>query len=359
MPLDEAIYNLDLYDYTLDKELIAQFPARERTESRLLCMSRATGKITHRRFSQLPDILAPDDLVVINDTQVIKARLLGRKETGGQVEVLVIDYSAGMESAGQTGRFCAPCLVRASKPCRSGMRLVFEGGFSARVVAVNEGSCLLEFSCGQDAPAMFEKIGLTPLPPYVLRQGKKAPVDDAARYQTVYACNQGAVAAPTAGLHFSGPLLEAIRQRGIGIATVTLHVGYGTFMPVRVQDIREHKMHTERYSLPQKSADAINRAKKEGRRVVAVGTTCVRTLEYSIRKNGLLTEDSGDCDLFIYPGFSFKVVDALVTNFHLPRSTLLLLVSAFAGRENILAAYAEAVREKYRFFSYGDASFIF
>jgi S-adenosylmethionine:tRNA ribosyltransferase-isomerase len=358
MPDNKAIYNLDLYDYPLDKELIAQIPSRDRTESRLLCMSRSTGKITHRRFSQLPEILLPDDLLVINDTQVIKARLLGRKETGGQVEALLIDYAAGMESAAQTGRFCAPCLVRASKPCRPGTSILFDKGYWARVIAVNDGNSFLEFSCGQDAPAMFEKIGLPPLPPYILRQGQNAPVDDAARYQTVYACNQGAVAAPTAGLHFSEPLLEAIRQKGIGIATVTLHVGYGTFMPVREQDIRRHNMHSERYSLPQKSADAINRAKKEGRRVIAVGTTCVRTLEYSMLKNGLLKQDSGNCDLFIYPGFCFQIVDGLVTNFHLPRSSLLLLVSAFAGRENILAAYKEAVREKYRFFSYGDASFL-
>ncbi|MDI6797653.1 MAG: tRNA preQ1(34) S-adenosylmethionine ribosyltransferase-isomerase QueA [Desulfatibacillaceae bacterium] len=358
MSLDESAYNLDLYDYPLDKELIAQVPSRERAESRLLCLNRATGKITHRRFSQLPEILLPDDLLVINDTQVIKARLLGRKETGGQVETLVIDYAAGMESAAKTGSFRAPCLLRASKPCRPGMRILFDKGYSARVIAANDGNSTLEFSCGQDAPAMFEEIGLPPLPPYILRQGQDTPVDDSTRYQTVYACNEGAVAAPTAGLHFSEPLLEAIRQKGIGIATVTLHVGYGTFMPVREHDIRRHTMHTERYSLPQKSADAINLAKKEGRRVIAVGTTCVRTIEYSIRKNGLLAQDSGECDLFIYPGFCFQVADGLITNFHVPRSSLLLLVSAFAGREQILAAYSEAMREKYRFFSYGDASFL-
>jgi S-adenosylmethionine:tRNA ribosyltransferase-isomerase len=343
------MYLLTDYDYHLPGSLIAMQPAAQRDQSRLLCLDRRSGDWEHRCFADLADLLDPGDLLVVNNTRVIKGRLLGRKQSGGKVEVLVLDYAQGMAR----NRF--ECMVRASKRPKPGSRLFFEQGLVAHVEAVNGDRCAISFSGPLCLDQALEAIGHVPLPPYIRREERSR---DRETYQTVYAANRGAIAAPTAGLHFTHGLLERIKQKGIGIVCLTLHVGYGTFAPVRAADIRTHQMHSEWFSLEAEVADAVTEAKSSGKRVVAVGTTSVRTLEYCALADGAVKPASGMCDLFIYPGYEFKVVDAMITNFHLPQSTLLMLVSAFAGREKILDAYAEAVREKYRFFSYGDAMFI-
>ena len=344
------MYHLDDYDYELPAGLIAQEPAAERDRSRLLRLDRATGATAHGRFSDVADLLAPGDVLVRNDTRVIAGRLLGRKTTGGQVEVLILDYAQGVAR----GEFT--CLVRASKRPRPGSRLLFDAGVAARVSAVQERTCTLAFEPADRFEALLERIGHVPLPPYIRRRDAAA---DRRAYQTVYAARKGAIAAPTAGLHFTRELLARLVARGVRIVDLTLHVGYGTFLPVQVADIRQHRMHAEWFSLSPESAEAVNRARDGGHRVVAVGTTSVRTLEFCARSDGRLAPRSGACDLFIYPGYTFRAVDAMITNFHLPKSTLLMLVSAFAGREKVLAAYAEAVRHQYRFYSYGDAMLIY
>ncbi|MEW6076773.1 MAG: tRNA preQ1(34) S-adenosylmethionine ribosyltransferase-isomerase QueA [Thermodesulfobacteriota bacterium] len=340
------------YDYDLPPELVAQQPVRRKDASRLLRLDRRTGGIAHHRFHELADFLSPLDVMVINNTEVVPARIIGKKETGGAVEALVLDYP-GQQAP--DGTVCQ-CMVKSSKRLKPGQSLVFEESCRATVVDGKEGLYRIRFD-GDLTEFLYQK-GRVPLPPYIQRDDRRTPCDDSVCYQTVYAVEKGAVAAPTAGLHFTRELLDMIRAKGVAVAPLTLHVGHGTFLPVRVEDIRQHRMHRERFSISPDTVAAINRTKAEGGRVVAVGTTVVRVLEYLHKNGGGLAAADGECDLFIYPGFSFGLVDAMVTNFHLPRSTLLMLVSAFAGRENVLAAYRAAIAEAYRFYSYGDAMLI-
>ncbi len=350
------MYSLSDYRYDLPPDRIAQTPAPDRDGSRLLTLDRKTGSLDHRRFRNLPDLLRPTDLLVINNTQVVPARLTGRKETGGRAEVLILDYTGPARNGTPPVH---RCLVKASKRARPGTRIRFDADLSGEVIGIGEGMHTVRFDCDGDFEASLYRIGRMPLPPYIRRdEAADPPCDDGTAYQTVYAARKGAVAAPTAGLHFTPELLDRLRTAGVGIAEITLHVGYGTFLPVRVGDIRDHRMHAEAYTIPETAADAVNRARSEGRRIVAVGTTCVRTLEWAADETGRIAAGSGDCDLFIYPGYRFKAVDAMITNFHLPESTLLMLVSAFAGRDRVLAAYREAIERGYRFYSYGDAMFI-
>lgn len=332
---------LDDFDYELPPGLIAQLPLPDRTASRLLVMEGSL--LADGRFADLPALLAPGDLVVMNDTQVIHARLFGRKGSGGRVEVLVERLTAPNEVLAQ---------VRASKPPRPGSVLELEETLTVDVLERVGEFYRLRFP--GVALDLLERHGRLPLPPYIERVAGGA---DETRYQTVFAREAGSVAAPTAGLHFDTDLLERIKARGIDTAHVTLHVGAGTFQPVRVHAIAEHRMHTERWSLPEATVDAIRATRARGGRVVAVGTTTLRTLESAARL-GELAAGTGETDLFVTPGFEFRVVDVLVTNFHLPKSTLLMLVSAFGGLENVQAAYRHAITEEYRFFSYGDAMLI-
>lgn len=332
---------LDDFDYQLPTECIAQAPLAERSASRLLVMMGAA--LEDRQFIDLPDLLAPGDLLVMNDTRVLHARLFGQKATGGQVEVLVERVTADDEALAQ---------VRASKSLKPGGRLRLEDAFDAEVIGREGEFYRLHFP--DNAIELIERHGRLPLPPYIERAAANA---DEERYQTVFARERGSVAAPTAGLHFDATLLERLRDKGIGIAHVTLHVGAGTFQPVRVHDLSEHRMHREHYHVPQATVDAIAATQKRGGRIVAVGTTTLRTLE-SAAAEGSLKVGAGETALFITPGFNFRVVDVLITNFHLPKSTLLMLVSAFGGLEAIRAAYRHAIDSGYRFFSYGDAMLI-
>jgi S-adenosylmethionine:tRNA ribosyltransferase-isomerase len=351
-----VMYRLDDYQYELPAELIAQVPSGSRDQSRLMIVDRASGLIRHGRFTDLEFQLGDGDLVVLNDTRVVPARLLGRKESGGRVEILLL-YPA-------TDRNRYRCLIKAKRPPKLGTALCFTGGIRARVCGpVAAGQTLLEFLTNEPLLEVLEAAGSVPLPPYIRRRtasdsvGIGAESFDAGAYQTVYARSPGAVAAPTAGLHFSEGLLERLRARGTRFAALTLHVGAGTFQPVREKDIRRHQLQEEFFDIPVETARAVQAAKEEGRRVVAVGTTTVRALEFAGR-HGTVQAGSGWCNLFIFPGYRFQVIDALVTNFHLPGSTLIMLVSAWAGRTLVLEAYAEAIRERYRFYSYGDAMLI-
>jgi S-adenosylmethionine:tRNA ribosyltransferase-isomerase len=331
------------FSYDLPAELIAQAPLPERSASRLLVLDGATGAILDRRFADLPSLLSPGDLLVLNDTRVLPARVHGRKPTGGAVELL-------LERLTGANRFLAH--ARSSKGFRTGGTVLLPGGRTATVVG--RADDLFELELDGDAEAFFVDHGEMPLPPYI---GRTAEDEDRERYQTVYASEPGAVAAPTAGLHFDAGLFAALAARGVETARLTLHVGAGTFQPVRADDIREHRMHFERLRVDATVVAAIEAARARGGRVVAVGTTVVRSLETAAR-GGRLSPFEGETDLFIYPGYRFRVVDAMVTNFHLPESTLLMLVSAFAGRAQVLAAYRHAVAQRYRFFSYGDAMFL-
>ena len=332
--------HLSDFDYPLPPELIAQHPAAERTASRLLHVARG-GALEDLRFPDIVQLVDPRDVLVVNDTRVIKARLHGRKDTGGEVEVLV-------ERVLDAHRALA--MVRASKPPRVGRRLRLAGALDAEVLARHDEFFELRFE-GDAVLDALAKHGEVPLPPYITHE---AVDEDESRYQTVYAKVPGAVAAPTAGLHFDDVLLEQLRARGVRVASVTLHVGAGTFLPVRVDDVSRHVMHSEWYSVPQATVDAVEAAHATGGRVIAVGTTTLRALE-SAGAGGRLVAGTDETRLFVVPGYRFNVVERLVTNFHLPKSTLLMLVSAFAGREAILRAYEHAVAERYRFFSYGDA----
>ncbi len=353
------MYQLSDYDYELPRHLIAQKPCDTRSDSRLMRIHRDTDQIVHHRFEDLPELLQPGDLLVVNNTRVIPARLFGKKATGGRVEVLIIDYAQGMQHLEKTGAFRCECLVRASTMPKTGSVLYFTDPMTGQVMSVDEGICEIRFSGGNSFIDYLKSAGTLPLPPYIKRGPKTdQTAEDQENYQTVYARNDGAVAAPTAGLHFTDSLMDQLAQKQIDMVHLTLHVGYGTFVPVRVTDIRDHSIHSEYYSVSPEAADKINAARARGRRVVAVGTTSVRTLEFVCDDTGRVAPGSGRCDLYIYPGFKFRCVDALITNFHLPESTLLMLVSAFYDRERILRAYAEAVAEKYRFFSYGDAMLI-
>jgi len=362
------MYNLSDYHYNLPESLIAQAPCEHRSLSRLMHLDRRTHGISHRRFLDIADLLRPGDLLVVNDTRVVPARLLGHKPTGGRVEVLIIDYAAGMKHLADTGRFQCDCLIRASRRPEPGTVLDLGQDIKATVIEHRDRISVVSFDGGNDFLSRLKKAGKMPLPPYIKRdqnqgQGKGTPAQrdeqkDRQDYQTVYAKAEGAVAAPTAGLHFTKDLLATLSEKGVDVARITLHVGYGTFVPVRVKDIRDHQIHSEYFIIDEQTAEKINQARGAGRRVIAVGTTAVRTLEFCTDHGGRISAGQGRCDLFIYPGYRFKCVDAMLTNFHLPESTLLMLISAFYDRERILDAYKVAVAEKYRFFSYGDAMFI-
>ena len=358
------MFALNDFNYHLPEHLIAQTPAQQRARSRLLVLNRSDGAVSHGIFADVEHLLTPSDLLVINDTRVMPARLFGRKETGGKIEVLIIDFSDRQGHSVSGKPVVCECLVRASKAPKPGMHLDFGPDLKAVVMDAFEKTFAIAFICEQPFETALDRIGKMPLPPYIRRsRGKDGLLnetsgDDHRSYQTVYAAQTGAVAAPTAGLHFTWELLKRLEQKGIEIATITLHVGYGTFAPVKVEDIRDHRIHTESYFITPETANAINAARQSGRRVIAVGTTTVRTLEYAARSNGAVAAGGGDCDLFIYSDYAFNIVDAMITNFHLPKSTLLMLVSAFAGRERIFNAYQEAIENQYRFYSYGDAMLI-
>jgi len=353
------MFSLDDYDYELPAERIAQRPAVQRDRSRMLVMDRKNGVLSHRKFSDFHSLLAPSDVLVINNTEVIPGRLYGRKDTGGKVEVLILDYAGRRFLDARADEFECECLVKSSKRAPAGSTLHFDQGLTAEVLRVQNNMYTLKFRSPENFETLLYKFGKTPLPPYIKRdKNPESTREDRRTYQTVYASCRGAVAAPTAGFHFTASVLKKITAYGVKLVEITLHIGYGTFLPVRENDIRRHRMHAERYSVSGTAADEINRAKAAGSRIIAVGTTCVRTLEFLADDHGVVTGAQGVCDLFIYPGYRFKIVDAMLTNFHLPRSTLLMLVSAFAGRDNILNAYREAVAKKYRFYSYGDAMFI-
>lgn len=327
------------FDYELPEELIAQVPAERRDQSRLLVLDRASRQMQHRRFVDLPNHLRPGDLLVFNDSKVIPARLRGtNRETGGEFELLLL------EEVGPNDWWV---MLRPGKRARPQTQIILKNQITATVLEKNaEGHGHVRFSGVANILDALPDIGETPLPPYIKRV---AGSSDAERYQTIFARHRGSVAAPTAGLHFTDAMLDSLRAGGIQVAFVTLHVGLGTFAPVKCENLSDHAMHEEHFTIPEETARLIQSAKAEGRRVVAIGTTTVRALE---------SNHSARTNIFIYPPFQFKIVDALLTNFHLPRSTLLMLVSAFAGRELVLSAYAEAVRERYRFFSYGDAMLI-
>lgn len=335
----------DFY-FELPEELIAQTPLERRDASRLLCLDRWSGAREHRIFSELPELLHPGDCLVMNDSRVLPARLMGMRETGGVVEVLLLRDLGG-------GRW--ECLTRPGRKTRPGTRLIFGNGeLEAEVLEVAEGgNRIVEFKYEGIFLEVLERLGKMPLPPYI-----KVELEDGERYQTVYSKEPGSAAAPTAGLHFTKELLARIADRGVRECFVTLHVGLGTFRPVKAEDIEEHEMHSEFCIMPEETARIITETKRSGGRVICVGTTSCRTVESFANEDGTMDAKSGWTNIFIYPGYRFKCMDALVTNFHLPESTLIMLVSAFAGRENVLAAYEEAVRERYRFFSFGDAMFI-
>ena len=349
------------FDYQLPEELIAHYPPAKRGDSRLLCLERDTGEVNHRQFRELIELLNPEDLLVFNNTRVIPARLFGRKESGGKVEVLVERILSDREALAQ---------VRASKSPRVGSVLLFPNttrsgafltGFApeatmtkATVLGREDDFFQLQFECDSSLVDFLEQVGHMPLPPYIKRADQ---LSDRERYQTVYGQVPGAVAAPTAGLHFDDAMLKRLEDKGIEKAFVTLHVGAGTFQPVRVTDVKQHKMHSEWLQVSESVVRQVEKCRQQGGRVIAVGTTSVRSLE-AAAQGGALVPYEGETDIFIYPGFEFRVIDAMITNFHLPQSTLLMLVSAFADKEKILGAYKKAVEEGYRFFSYGDAMFI-
>lgn len=332
--------------YDLPEELIAQTPLQQRDTSRLLVLNKKTGETEHRHFYDIIDYLQPGDCLVMNDSRVLPARLLGHRPTGGAVELLLLR---------DRGNKHWECLARPGKKMQVGQSVIFGNGeLTATVREVCEdGNRIVEFHYEGIFLEVLERLGKMPLPPYI-----KEELQDQERYQTVYSREVGSAAAPTAGLHFTNELLEKIRDKGIKTAFVTLHVGLGTFRPVKADEISEHHMHSELCMLSRETAEVLNATKRAGGRIVCVGTTSCRTLESLVNDDGSFSEKSRWTDIFIYPGYEFKAMDALITNFHLPESTLVMLVSAFAGRENVLAAYNEAVREKYRFFSFGDACYI-
>jgi S-adenosylmethionine:tRNA ribosyltransferase-isomerase len=337
------------FDYHLPPGLIAQEPPCSRDSARLMTLDRPSGSIGEMSFAEAPRLFREGDLLVLNDTRVIPARLLGTKESGGRAEIFLVRKQLKPGEVWQ-------CLIRSSKPARPGTLIRLPGDVTALVEERGEGDTWsVSFTPQEGFEDWLERHGSMPLPPYI----KRAAGDhDRERYQTVFAREKGAVAAPTAGLHFTEGLLQEIARRGVEIATLTLHVGLGTFLPIRAENPLQHRMHREYFRIPEKTAEAVNRRKESGGRVVAAGTTTTRALEHAAGPDGLLRASEGEADIFIYPGYTFKIVDALFTNFHLPKSTLLMLVSAFAGRDLLFAAYAEAVRREFRFYSYGDAMFI-
>ena len=334
------------FDYELPPELIAQTPLERRDASRLMTLDKATGEIGHRHFYELPSLLRPGDCLVLNDSRVLPARLIGRRESGGAAEVLLLT---------DKGDKTWECLVRPGRKLREGGRVTFgDGDLTAEVVRVlPDGNRLVRFDYEGIFLEVLERLGKMPLPPYI-----KEELRDRERYQTVYSKEVGSAAAPTAGLHFTKELLQEVQNLGVKVCYVTLHVGLGTFRPVAEENLEEHDMHSEYCTISRETAETINETKRRGGRVICVGTTSCRTLESWAGDDGAMKESAGWTSIYIYPGYRFKVMDALVTNFHLPQSTLIMLVSALAGREHVLAAYEEAVKERYRFFSFGDAMFI-
>jgi len=355
----------DFY-FELPEELIAQTPIENREQSRLLMMDRKTGELAHHHFYELPKLLREGDCLVLNDSRVIPARLLGKRESGGAVEIVLLremETSANQSTAtNQVSEVCNlatgknttiwECLVRPGKKIKTGTKLIFGDGELTAVVTneADGGNRLIEFYFDGIFMEVLERLGRTPLPPYIHEE-----LEDGERYQTVYSRVSGSAAAPTAGLHFTNELLEEIAARGVEIRYITLHIGLGTFRPVKVDDIEDHHMHAEYFIIPEDTAETVNRVRKNGGRVVAVGTTSCRALESCADEAGIITPFSGFTEIFIYPGYAYRGIDGLVTNFHLPESTLIMLVSAFAGRENTLNAYKEAIDKRYRFFSFGDA----
>lgn len=336
----------DFY-YDLPQELIAQTPIKNRDQSRLMVLDRSSGKIVHKHFYDILDELIPGDCLILNDSRVLPARIFGnRVDTGAVVEFLLLNRKS--ENVWE-------CLAWPGKKAKPGTTFTFANGIlEAEVIDVTvDGNRILKFKCDGNFFSVLDKVGTMPLPHYITKK-----LEDKERYQTVYSRELGSAAAPTAGLHFTKELLSKVKNKGINIGFVTLHVGLGTFRPVKVKDIDDHKMHSEHYEVSAETAELINKTKAEKGRVVCVGTTSCRTLESMYKKEGKITASSGWTDIFIYPGYRFKVTDALITNFHLPESTLIMLVSALTGRERILSAYSEAIKEKYRFFSFGDAMFI-
>ena len=339
--------NLHDFYYELPQELIAQDPLEDRSGSRLLLLDKETGKTEHHIFKEIINYLNPGDCLVVNDTKVIPARLIGSKiGTDARIEILLLKRKE--EKVWET-------LVKPGKKAKPGTKISFGNGLLTGEVVdvVEDGNRIVHFTYEGIFEELLDRLGQMPLPPYITHQLK-----DKNRYQTVYAKNAGSAAAPTAGLHFTPELLKEIQSRGVKLAHVTLHVGLGTFRPVKVENVREHHMHSEFYMVEEEQAKLINETKAGGGRIIAVGTTSCRTLESAAGEDGILRAGSGWTDIFIYPGYEFKLIDCLITNFHLPESTLLMLVSALAGRDRIMAAYAEAVKEQYRFFSFGDAMFI-
>ena len=335
------------FDYFLPEELIAQDPLEDRSGSRLMVMDKRSGEVEHRIFKDIIDYLNPGDCLVINNTKVIPARLFGAREgTNAKIEILLLKRREN--DIWET-------LVKPGKKAKPGTKIIFGEGLLVGEIldVVEEGNRLIQFTYDGIFEEILDQLGQMPLPPYITHQ-----LQDKNRYQTVYAKYDGSAAAPTAGLHFTKELLEKVKEKGINIAEVTLHVGLGTFRPVKVENVLEHHMHSEFYMVSKEAAELINATKDAGKRVISVGTTSTRTLESAADENGRLKETSGWTEIFIYPGYKFKVIDALITNFHLPQSTLIMLVSALAGREHTLAAYEKAVEEKYRFFSFGDAMYI-
>lgn len=334
------------FNFELPEELIAQTPLERRDSSRLLTLNKNTGAVGHHHFYDLPDFLRPGDCLVLNDSRVLPARLIGHRPTGGTCEVLLLV---------DRGEGCWECLVRPGKKLRTGAQIIFgQGQLTATIEReLEDGKRLVQFHYQGIFLEILEELGKMPLPPYI-----KAELENQERYQTVYSKVVGSAAAPTAGLHFTPELLDNIQEMGVKVCYVTLHVGLGTFRPVKAEDIRDHEMHSEFCMISQETADIINETKRNGGRVICVGTTSCRTIESFAAEDGTMTQRSGWTNIFIYPGYRFKVLDALVTNFHLPQSTLIMLVSALAGHEHVLNAYQEAVKEKYRFFSFGDAMLI-
>ncbi len=344
---EEIGMKLSDYDYYLPEELIAQDPLAVRSESRLMVLDKNTGDIEHKHFYDIKEYLKPGDCLVLNNTRVIPARLIGEKEdTHGKVEVLLLKRKS--DDTWET-------LVKPGKKARPGARISFGNGLLVGEVMdiVEEGDRIIKFHYDGIFEEILDQLGQMPLPPYITHK-----LQDRNRYQTVYAKHDGSAAAPTAGLHFTKELLQEIRDMGVNIAEVTLHVGLGTFRPVKEENILDHHMHSEYYQISKEAAEMINNTKKNGGRVISVGTTSTRTLESAAAEDGTLRECSGWTEIFIYPGYKFKAIDGLITNFHLPESTLIMLVSALAGREHVLHAYEKAVEERYRFFSFGDAMFI-
>ena len=345
--------NVSDYDYFLPEEQIAQDPRADRSSSKLLVLDKNTGETSHHVFKEIIDYLNPGDCLCINNTKVIPARLIGRKKTGGVVEVLLLKRLEDEKSKWEV-------LTRPGKKARVGDEIIFGGegpedfDLLCRVTEVKEdGNRIVEFEYDGIFEEILDKLGQMPLPPYITHR-----LEDKNKYQTVYAKIEGSAAAPTAGLHFTNELLEQIKEKGVKVVSVTLHVGLGTFRPVQVENILDHKMHSEYYEVSEETAKILNETKANGGRIISVGTTSTRTLESVTDENGIVHAGSGETQIFIYPGYKFKAIDGLITNFHLPKSTLIMLVSALAGRKNVLNAYKEAVEKKYRFFSFGDAMFI-